>query len=83
MDIYEKAKQIIYKHYDVGGARVHPIYKDAAYDCVVAAIKQTTDEACKWLSSHFWDDKYQLRSNEGWWTDADTMIGDFKKAMEE
>lgn len=40
-------------------------------------------KACEWLSSHFYDDEYQFRDNDGTWIDADCMIEDFKKYMEE
>ena len=81
MDIYEKAKQIIYKHYNVGGANVHPIYKDAAYDCVVAAIQQTIDESCKWLEKNA--DRYLYMTVDDSLRCSGKMTEDLKKAMEE
>ena len=45
--------------------------------------KQLIDKAVEWLSSHFYDAKYQYRDDEGGWTDIDAIIEDFRKAMEE
>lgn len=47
------------------------------------ADKTMIDKACEWLSEHFYDEEYQFRDDDGTWIDADLMITDFRKAMED
>lgn len=47
------------------------------------ADKTLIDKACKWLSKHFYDKDYEIRDDEGCWIDADLMITDFRKEMED
>ena len=41
------------------------------------------EKATWWLSKHFYDEEYQSIDNEGTWIDADELIEDFKKYMED
>ncbi len=57
--------------------------KLAILDGAVWADKTMIEKACKWLSKHFYDKDYEIRDDEGCWIDADLMITDFRKAMED
>jgi hypothetical protein len=41
------------------------------------------EKATWWLSKHFYDEEYQSIDNEGTWIDADELIEDLKKYMED
>ena len=61
-----------------GKAMLHVLTKG-----VEQGKREILDKACKWLSKHFYDKDYEIRDDEGCWIDADLMITDFRKAMEE
>ena len=47
------------------------------------ADKTMIDKVVWWLSRHFYDKEYESRDDEGTWVDADLLIIDLKKAMNE
>lgn len=59
-----------------GKAMLHVLTKG-----VEQGKREILDNACEWLSKHFYDKDYEIRDDEGYWIDADLMITDFRKAM--
>lgn len=45
--------------------------------------KETLDKTIEWLKEHLYDRKYEIRDDDGPWIDADVLLEDLKKAMEE
>lgn len=61
--------------------------KSHEYNIARMVAEKLTDafieKATWWLSKHFYDEEYQSIDDEGTWIDADELIEDFKKYMED
>lgn len=64
-------------HYD-GQAMLYVLQKG-----VKQGKKEMLDKTIEWLKEHFYDRKYEIRDDDGPWIDADVLLEDLKKAMEE
>lgn len=70
---------------DFGSGFSHGWHTEHSYENDIEYVRKDAfiEKATWWLSKHFYDEEYQSIDDEGTWIDADELIEDFKKYMED